>query len=233
MAMNSFKDLVVDELRDLYSAEKQLAKALPKLAKAATHEKLKSAFENHAEETKGQIERLQQVFEEMDLSLRAKHCEAMEGLVAEAMELIEQKPSEPALLDCGLIAAAQKVEHYEIAGYGSAVAHAELLGLKKAAQLLNETLEEEKSTDKKLNDLATKIVNTSAAKAKSDEQGQSQSQSQSQSKGSEKSSGSSASNGKRSSNGGGEKDEDEGMSQSARGGSKQQKSQTSERSQHQ
>jgi ferritin-like metal-binding protein YciE len=163
MALTTLNDLLQDEIRDLYSAEKQLTKALPKMAKASHNQDLKDGFQQHFEETQGQLERLQQIFELLELAPRAKHCEAMEGLVAEGNEFIEDKEADPAVRDSALIAAAQKVEHYEIAGYGSAKAHAELLGLQEIADLLEQTLEEEKSTDSKLNELAMTTVNSEAA----------------------------------------------------------------------
>ena len=118
MAVKSVHDLLVDELRDLYHAEKQLVKALPKMAKAAKSDKLRQAFEHHLEETKGQVERLETVFDKLEMPARAKRCEAMAGLIEEAQEMIEEIKT-PEVLDAALIAAAQKVEHYEIASYGS------------------------------------------------------------------------------------------------------------------
>ncbi|MFL5333254.1 MAG: ferritin-like domain-containing protein, partial [Geminicoccaceae bacterium] len=153
MPVKSVQDLFVEELRDIYHAERQITKALPKMAKAASSPELKQAFELHLEQTRGQIERLDQVFEQMDLAKRGKKCEAMEGLLEEArstMEEIEDK----SVLDVGMIINAQKVEHYEIAGYGSLVSLAKQLGHDEVATLLQETLEEEKQTDQKLNQVA-------------------------------------------------------------------------------
>ena len=130
MAVKSVHDLLVDELRDLYHAEKQLVKALPKMAKAARSDKLRQAFEHHLEETKGQVERLETVFDKLEMPARAKRCEAMAGLIEEAQEMIEEVKT-PEVLDAALVAAAQKVEHYEIASYGSARALAEALGNEK------------------------------------------------------------------------------------------------------
>jgi ferritin-like metal-binding protein YciE len=158
------KDLLIDELRDIYHAEKQLTRALPKLARAASNEQLKEAFTQHLEETRGQIERLEQVFELLDTRTRGKPCHAMEGLIEEAKEIMEMG-LEPELLDVALIAAAQKVEHYEIAGYGTLVALAQASGFSEAAQLLQETLDEEKKTDQLLNKLAISDVNKKAMKA--------------------------------------------------------------------
>jgi ferritin-like metal-binding protein YciE len=164
MAVKTMKDLLIDELRDIYHAEKQLTRALPKLARAASNEQLKEAFTQHLEETRGQIERLEQVFELLDTRTRGKPCHAMEGLIEEAKEIMEMGLG-PELLDVALIAAAQKVEHYEIAGYGTLVALAQASGFNEAAQLLQETLDEEKKTDQLLNKLAISDVNKKAMKA--------------------------------------------------------------------
>jgi len=158
------RDLLIDELRDIYHAEKQLTRALPKLARAASNGQLKEAFTQHLEETRGQIERLEQVFELLDTRTRGKPCHAMEGLIEEAKEIMEMG-LEPKLLDVALIAAAQKVEHYEIAGYGTLVALAQTSGFNEAAQLLQETLDEEKKTDQLLNELAISDVNKKAMEA--------------------------------------------------------------------
>ena len=163
MAAKTMQDLLIEELRDIYHAEKQLTKALPKLAKAAHSEQLRSAFETHLEETRGQVERLEQVFEELDTRTRGKHCDAMEGLINEAREIMEMGLA-PEVQDAALIAAAQKVEHYEIASYGTVLAYATACGLNKVAQLLERTLNEEKETDKKLNMLAINDVNKKAIK---------------------------------------------------------------------
>jgi ferritin-like metal-binding protein YciE len=167
--VSTLEDLFLDEIRDLYDAEKQLVKALPKMAKAATSEDLKDAFTSHLEETKGHVTRLEQVFEELGQKPRAKKCAAMAGLVTEGQELIETI-AESSVRDAGLIAAAQKVEHYEMAGYGSARTHAELLGHDKAAELLEETLGEEKEADTKLNDLAKTSINEEAADEEEEEE---------------------------------------------------------------
>ena len=163
MAVTSIEDLFVNELRDIYSAEKQLTRALPRMAKAAKHPELREAFESHLEETRGQVDRLDQVFEQLDLPKRAKKCEAMEGLIEEAREHMEEL-DDKALLDVGMIISAQKVEHYEIAGYGSLVALAKQLGHGEAAGLLEQTLGEEKAADQKLNEIAMS-VNAEAANA--------------------------------------------------------------------
>lgn len=162
MTIKTVQDLFVQELRDIYHAEKQLVKALPKMAKAASSEELRTAFEAHLEETRGQIERLEQVFETLDLAKRSKRCEAMEGLIEEGREILEEVEKGD-VLDAGMIVAAQKIEHYEIAGYGSLVALAKQLGHNDAARLLQETLEEEKAADQKLNKIALGSVNKKAA----------------------------------------------------------------------
>lgn len=161
MAVKTVQDLFVDELRDIYHAEKQLTKALPKMAKAASSDKLKQAFESHLEETNGQIERLEQIFEALDLRTRGKPCEAMKGLVEEGKEIMDEV-KEPEVLDAALIVAAQKVEHYEIASYGALRALAEALGHKDAVRLLDETLKQEKAADETLNKLALSDINKRA-----------------------------------------------------------------------
>lgn len=165
MTVKTVQDLFLEELRDIYHAEKQILKALPKMAKSATHPELKQAFELHLQQTQGQVERLEQVFDQLDVPKRGKRCEAMEGLIEEArstMEEIEDKN----VLDVGMIINAQKVEHYEIAGYGSLVALANQLGKKDIAQLLEQTLNEEKETDQKLNQVALSVANPSASGGK-------------------------------------------------------------------
>lgn len=161
MSMESLKDLFEHELRDIYYAEKALVKALPKMAKGATSEKLKAGIEEHLEQTKGQVERLEQVFELLGVPARGKKCEAMEGLIEEGASLLEED-ADSDVLDAGIIAAAQKVEHYEIATYGTLCTWARQLGLDDTADLLGETLEEEKQTDLKLTELAESEVNVAA-----------------------------------------------------------------------
>jgi ferritin-like metal-binding protein YciE len=146
----------VDELKDLYNAENQLVKALPKMAKAAASDELRTAFEEHLQETENQVERLETIFKQLDESPKGKKCQAMVGLIEEGKEMIDAD-AEDAVRDAALIAAAQKVEHYEIAGYGTVRTYAQLLGLEDAAQLLQETLEEEAAADEKLNDLSKNI----------------------------------------------------------------------------
>ena len=154
MKVESLLDLFIHDLSDVYSAEKQITRALPKMARAASDESLKQAFQQHLEETQGQIERLDQAVEaHEELRIKRMKCHAMEGLVEEAQELIDSTEAGP-VRDAGLIGAAQKVEHYEIATYGTLVAMAKKLGLDQAASLLAETLAEEKSTDEKLTTIA-------------------------------------------------------------------------------
>jgi len=159
--IDSLQKLFVEELRDLYSAENQLLKALPKMAKAATNPELKAAFEMHLEQTQGQVERLVRVFEALEEKPTGKTCKAMKGLVEEGSELMKED-IEPAVLDAGLIAAAQRVEHYEMAGYGTVIAYAKLLKNRAAAKLLYETLKEERDTDEKLTVMAEEIINIEA-----------------------------------------------------------------------
>jgi ferritin-like metal-binding protein YciE len=162
MEIDSLQKLFVEELKDLYSAEKQLVQALPKMVKAASNASLKAAFQEHLEVTKGQVTRLEQVFEVMGKTARAKKCKGMEGLIEEAKEHMEED-MEPEVLDAALISAAQKVEHYEMAGYGTVRTYAKLLGEDQAARLLQQTLDEEGEADKKLTRLAETTVNVEAA----------------------------------------------------------------------
>lgn len=161
--LTTLEDLLLEELKDLFDAENQLTRALPKMAKAATAPELKEAFQEHLEVTKQQVERLTQVFGELGKPAKGKRCEAMRGLITEGQELIQEE-IEPELLDVGLIGAAQKVEHYEMAGYGTVRTMASILGHKEAAQLLETTLKEEEATDKKLTQIARKYVNVRAKK---------------------------------------------------------------------
>lgn len=156
MKLESLHDLFVDELKDLYNAENQLVKALPKMAKAAASDELRTAFEEHLHETQGQVERLETIFHQMDVSPKGKKCQAMQGLIEEGKTRIDED-AEDAVRDAALIAAAQRVEHYEIAGYGTVRTYAQLLGLDEAVDLLQETLDEEAAADQKLSDLARNI----------------------------------------------------------------------------
>jgi ferritin-like metal-binding protein YciE len=156
MSNENLKKLYVDELKDLFSAESQLLKALPKMAKAASSDELRTGFEEHLEQTKGHVQRLEQIFESLDESPRGKKCVGMEGLVKEGSEVTEQD-FEDAVLDAGLIGAARRVEHYEMAAYSAVCEFAKVLGQSKHASLLEKTLAEETETDEKLADLAEEI----------------------------------------------------------------------------
>ena len=153
---STLEELYVDELRDLYSAENQLLKALPKMAKAADSKDLKAGFEEHLEQTEGHVERLEKIFEDLDKSPKGKKCKAMEGLIEEGSDVIKEDMS-PEVKDAALIAAGQRVEHYEMAGYGTVRTYAELLDYPDAAKLLQSTLDEEGDTNKKLMKLAKKV----------------------------------------------------------------------------
>ncbi|HEY0256044.1 MAG TPA: ferritin-like domain-containing protein [Candidatus Methylacidiphilales bacterium] len=154
--INNLHDVYVEQLRDLYSAETQLTKALPKMAKASTNPELAQGFEEHLEQTKGHAARLEEILKALDEKPTGKKCKAMEGLIKEGAEAIEEDAS-PAAKDAMLIAAAQRVEHYEIAGYGSVKTYAHLLGEEEAAGLLEQTLQEEVETDEKLTEAAESI----------------------------------------------------------------------------
>jgi ferritin-like metal-binding protein YciE len=156
MEHQALKELYIDELKDIYNAENQLVKALPKMAKAATSEELRTGFEEHLEQTRGHVQRLEQIFKELGEKPSGKKCKGMEGLVAEGQEMMGED-FEDDVMDAALISAAQRVEHYEIAAYGTVRTYAELLGEDTAVQLLEQTLEEEKETDQKLTDMASEI----------------------------------------------------------------------------
>lgn len=159
---NSLDDLFVEQLQDLYDAEKRLAKALPKMEAAASSPALRAAFRDHLRETEQQINRLEQIFQQLGCEAERETCEAMKGLIAEAEEMVQAK-GDPDVKDAALIAAAQRVEHYEIAGYGTVRTFAERLGHHEVARLLQETLDEEGNTDKKLTALAEQSINVKAA----------------------------------------------------------------------
>src|SRR5262245_39329646 len=161
MKLHSLEDLFCEQLRDMLDAEKQLIKALPKMAKAAAADELRQGFEEHLDQTRGHVERLERVFELIGKKARGKSCEAMEGLIEEGEDIIDAD-AEPMVRDAGLIAAAQRVEHYEIAGYGCLHTWARQLGNHEAADLLEHTLNEEKETDQKLTHLAEGAVNLAA-----------------------------------------------------------------------
>jgi ferritin-like metal-binding protein YciE len=163
--MEGMQQLLVDELQDLYDAEKQLVRALPKMAKSASNEELESAFRQHLEVTRGQVQRLEQIFESMDMRAKSKPCKAMKGLVEEAQEMIGEQDEEM-VLDTGLIGCGRKVEHYEMAGYESARALAQQLGMRDAAQLLQETMREEMEADRLLAQVSKRIFKESASMRK-------------------------------------------------------------------
>jgi ferritin-like metal-binding protein YciE len=160
--LNNFDDLLVEQLQDLYDAEQRLTKALPKMAEAAHNSSLKSAFQEHFRQTENHVNRLQQVFQMLGKSPQSKTCEAMKGLIAEGEDAISAT-GDPEVKDAALIAAAQRVEHYEIAGYGTVRTFAQRLGRQDAARILQQTLDEEGATDKKLTSLAERSINAKAA----------------------------------------------------------------------
>lgn len=160
--MKSLRDLYIHELKDIYSAEKQLTKALPKMSKAARSPELQQAFADHLQETKRHVERIEQIFASYDEKPGGVKCKGMEGLIEEGEELLKEKDVNQDVLDAGLIAAAQRVEHYEIAAYGTVITYAKALGEKEAIDLLKETIDEEKAADKKLTNIATSGVNRAA-----------------------------------------------------------------------
>jgi ferritin-like metal-binding protein YciE len=159
--LTSLDDLLVHELQDIYHAEGQILKALPKMAKAATSDELKQAFEEHRLQTQGQVDRLEQVFKLLGLPAKGKKCEGMAGLLEEGRKTMEQD-AEPAVRDAALIAAAQKVEHYEIAAYGCVCTYAEMLGYDQVHELLGQNLDEEETTDQRLTALAESVINPEA-----------------------------------------------------------------------
>jgi ferritin-like metal-binding protein YciE len=164
MSLDSLQKLFLEELRDVYNAEKQILKALPRMAKAAESPQLQQAFTNHLRQTEGQVQRLERVFEELGQSARGKTCKGMQGLLEEGKEVLE-KEGEPAVIDAALIASAQRVEHYEIAAYGCLRTYAQLLGYSQAERLLQHTLDEEEAADKKLTALGESGINHAAAAA--------------------------------------------------------------------
>lgn len=168
MKIQNLRDLWIDELKDLYHAENQILKALPKMAKAAVDEDLRDAFNEHLEQTRGHVKRLEQIFKLIDEPAKGKVCKGMEGIIAEGKEMLDMELPEP-VADAALIAAAQRVEHYEIAAYGTARTYAEVLGETDAAELLEATLNEEKETDETLTGIAEQ-VNPEAAEGDEEEQ---------------------------------------------------------------
>jgi ferritin-like metal-binding protein YciE len=169
MKIESLRELYLEELRDVFDAENQLVKALPKMVKAAQNEELKAAFEQHLEQTQEHVERLNRVFEELGEKPKGTKCEAMKGLLEEAKKMMEETQDEETV-DAAMIAAAQKVEHYEIATYGTLRTWAELLGFDEQADILQETLDEEKDTDENLTELAVSSVNLEAAGEEGEEE---------------------------------------------------------------
>jgi ferritin-like metal-binding protein YciE len=172
MRKDSFRDLYIDELRDLYNAETQLTKALPKMAKAAANEQLREAFQEHLRQTSEHVSRLEQIFEQLEERPTGKRCLAMEGLVKEGSETVKEDFADE-VKDAAIIGAAQRVEHYEIAGYGTVRAFAEILGQNDHVSLLEQTLEEEKQTDQKLTELAQEINQQAAQSGETQEGGMS------------------------------------------------------------
>jgi ferritin-like metal-binding protein YciE len=164
MSLDSLEKLFIEELKDVYNAEKQLTRALPRMAKAALSPQLQQAFTTHLRETEGQIQRLERVFKELGQAARGKKCKGMEGLLEEGKEVLEEK-GEPAVKDAALIASAQRVEHYEIAAYGCLRTYASLLGYSEAERLLQQNLQEEEAADKKLTQLGESGINDAAAMA--------------------------------------------------------------------
>jgi len=171
MSLMSLEDLFKDEIKDLYSAETQLVKALPKMAKKASCDELSEAFTSHLEETRGHVERLEKIGAALDIKLTGKKCKAMEGLVEEGKEVIDEDGEDP-IVDLALISAAQRVEHYEVSGYGSLRALAEFLGYDDAVELLQETLDEESAADEKLTQIAQNIYPTTGEEESDSANGQ-------------------------------------------------------------
>jgi ferritin-like metal-binding protein YciE len=166
--LKSLDDLLVHELQDIYNAEGQILKALPKMIKAASHPELQGALEEHLEQTEGQVERLNQVFKLLGVPAKGKRCEGMAGLIEEGKKVMEED-AEPAVMDAALIAAAQKVEHYEIAAYGCVCTYAEMLGYDEAHELLGQNLDEEEATDERLTALAESVINVEAEEGTEEE----------------------------------------------------------------
>src|SRR3954471_1635018 len=167
--LTSLEDLLVHELQDIYNAEGQILKALPKMIKAASHPQLQSAFEEHLEQTEGQVERLNQVFKLLGVPAKGKKCDGMAGLIEEGKKIMDED-AEPSVMDAALIAAAQKVEHYEIASYGCVCTYAEMLGYDQVHDLLGQNLEEEETTDEKLSMLAETVINVEAEESEDQEE---------------------------------------------------------------
>lgn len=162
--LSNLQDLLVEQLRDLYDAENQIMKALPKMAQQASAPELRQGFETHLSETKGHVQRLEQVFSSLNEKPGGHSCKAMQGIIKEGDELMKER-ADASVMDAGLIASAQRVEHYEMAGYGCVRTWANLLGMSNIAQLLQQTLDEEGATDQKLTAMAERIINVQAAEA--------------------------------------------------------------------
>ncbi len=169
MKLNNLQDLFLEELKDMYSAESQIIKALPKMARQSTNSELKEALEEHLEQTRGHKERIEKIFEGLGQKAKAKQCKGVEGIIAEGEEMLKQD-AEDAVMDAGIIAGGQRVEHYEMAVYGTLRTYADLLGLEEASRLLQQTLEEEKAADKKLNDIAMSFINEMAVSGENEEE---------------------------------------------------------------
>jgi ferritin-like metal-binding protein YciE len=167
--LNSLDDLLVHELQDIYNAENQILKALPKMIKAASNPELQAAFEEHLEQTEGQVERLDQVFKLLGVPAKGKKCEGMAGLIEEGKKVMEED-AETSVMDAALIASAQKIEHYEIASYGCVCTYAEMLGYDQVHDLLGQNLEEEEVTDEKLTELAESVINIEAQESEDAEE---------------------------------------------------------------
>jgi len=173
MKISSLRDLYVDVLKDAYSAENQIVKALPRIAKAVVSPELKTALEQHLEETRNHVDRLEQILDKLGVSPKGKRCKGMEGVLEEGAEFLEADGDDSAL-DAGFICACQKVEHYEMATYGCARTYAEMLGDTRAAELLQETLDEEMAADQKLTEIAERVINPDAVTGESSQGGQHQ-----------------------------------------------------------
>lgn len=169
MSMTTLNDLLADQLKDIYNAEHQLLKALPKMSRGASAQSLKDAIDNHLAETQGQIERLDRIADRLGISLKGKKCKAMEGLIEEGNEVLQEDGAE-AIIDAALIAAAQRVEHYEISAYGSARAMAERIGLKEIGKLLGDTLQEESAADETLTEISERTILPAAQDGESDDE---------------------------------------------------------------
>ena len=166
MKLDSLRNLYLHELKDIYSGEQQILKALPKMAQAASSPELRAAFEEHREQTRGHVDRLEQIFQKLDEPAKGQKCKGLEGIISEGEEMVENEDAPPAVADAALIAAAQRVEHYEMAAYGTVCNYARRLGFEDQARLLQKTLQEEKESDKKLTNIADSYINEEAKSAR-------------------------------------------------------------------